>query len=71
MTEEIPGKKYINNKMFAFNIPYGFCTTLKGKSRLCIPFLGIARPQTQFPHSCGCERFIYYQDRSTYFLAAE
>ncbi len=33
---------------------------------MCIPFLGIARPQ--FPHSCVCERFIYSQDRSTYFL---
>ncbi len=38
------------------------------KSYLCIPFLGIARPQSQFPHSCVCERFIYSQDRSTYFL---
>ncbi len=28
----------------------------------------IARPQSQFPHSCVCERFIYSQDRSTYFL---
>jgi hypothetical protein len=28
---------------------------------------GIARPQPQFPHSCVCERFIYSQDRSTYF----
>jgi hypothetical protein len=36
--------------------------------RLCIPFLRIARPQPQFPHSCVCERFIYSQDRSTYFL---
>jgi hypothetical protein len=33
-----------------------------------IPFLGIARPQPQFPHSCVCERFIYSQDRFTYFL---
>jgi hypothetical protein len=24
-----------------------------------IPFLGIARPQPKFPHSCVCERFIY------------
>jgi hypothetical protein len=24
--------------------------------------------QSQFPHSCICERFIYSQDRSTYFL---
>ncbi len=34
----------------------------------CIPFLGIARPQSQFPHSCVCGRFIYSQDRSAYFL---
>jgi hypothetical protein len=26
---------------------------------LCIPFLGIARLQSQFPHSCVCEQFIY------------
>ncbi len=25
----------------------------------------IPRPQSQFPHSCVCERFIYSQDRST------
>jgi hypothetical protein len=45
--------------------------TLQGKYHLCIPFLGIARPQSQFPHSCVCERFIYSQDQSTYFPAAE
>jgi hypothetical protein len=44
--------------------------TLQGKSHLCIP-LGIAWPQSQFLHSCVCERFIYSQDRSTYFPAAE
>jgi hypothetical protein len=45
-------------------------STLQRQFRLhtCIPFLGIARPQPQFPHSCVCERFIYSQDRSTYFL---
>ncbi len=42
--------------------------TLQGKSPLRIPFLGIAWPQPKFPHSCVCERFIYSQDRSTYFL---
>ncbi len=42
--------------------------TLQRKSNLCIPFMGIARPQSQFPHSCVCERCIYSQDRSTYFL---
>ncbi len=46
-------------------------STLQGKSHLCIPFLGIAQPQSQFRHSCVCVRFIYFQDRSTYFLAAE
>ncbi len=32
---------------------------LQWKIQLCIPFLGIARPQSQFPHSCVCERFFY------------
>ncbi len=41
---------------------------LQMQFRLYIPFLGIARPQPQFPHSCVCERFIYSQDLSTYFL---
>jgi hypothetical protein len=45
------------------------CSTLQGKSHLCISFLGIARPQSQF--LCVCERFIYSQDWSTYFPAAE
>jgi hypothetical protein len=35
-------------------------TTLQGKSHLCISFLGIAWPRSQFPHSCVCERFIYF-----------
>ncbi len=46
-------------------------STLQGKFHLCIPFLGIVGPQSQFPHSCVYERFIYSQDRSTYFPAAE
>jgi hypothetical protein len=28
-------------------------------------FWELARPQSQFPHSCVCEQFIYSQDRST------
>jgi hypothetical protein len=40
-------------------------TALQRRSHLCIPFLGIARPQSLFPHLCVCERFIYSQDRST------
>ncbi len=42
--------------------------TLQRQFRLYIPFLGIARPQPQFPHSCVFERFLYSQDQSTYFL---
>ncbi len=38
-------------------------TALQGKSHLCIPFLGIARPQSQFPHSCVSDLNIP-QDRS-------
>jgi hypothetical protein len=44
--------------------------TLQGKSYLCIPFLGIVRPQSQFPHLSVCERFIFSQDQSTYLAAA-
>ena len=29
------------------------------KFEINIPRKGIARPQSQFPHSCVCERFIY------------
>ncbi len=47
------------------------CNVLQRKSHLYIPFLGIAPPPSQFPHSCVCERLIYSQDRSTYFPAAE
>ncbi len=43
---------------------------LQRKYDLCVPRKGIALPH-QYPHSCVWERFIYYQDRSTYFPAAE
>jgi hypothetical protein len=36
-----------------------------------IPRKEIARPRSQFPHSCICERFIYLHDRPTYFAAAK
>jgi hypothetical protein len=32
-------------------------SALQRKSYFCIPFLGIARPQSQFPHSWVCEGF--------------
>ncbi len=30
-----------------------YCSTLHGKFHLKCPFLGIARPQSQFLHSCA------------------
>ncbi len=32
---------------------------LQRKSHLCISRKGIVRPQSQYPHSCVCEQFIY------------
>jgi hypothetical protein len=34
-----------------------------------IPSKGLVRPQSQFPHSCVCERFSYSNDRSAYSAA--
>jgi hypothetical protein len=45
--------------------------TLYQKSDLYIPRNETAGPRFQFLHSCICERFIYSQDRSTYFAAAK
>ncbi len=36
-----------------------------------IPRKGVAQPQSQFPHSCVCERFIYAQDQSAYPAAGK
>ncbi len=36
-----------------------------------IPRKGIARPQSQIPHSCVNERFIYSHDRSAYSSAGK
>ena len=41
------------------------------KSDLCTPRKETAQPQSQFPHLRICERFIYSQDRSSYFSVAE
>ncbi len=32
---------------------------------------GMVRPQSQFPHSCVCERFTYSHDRSAYSAAGK
>ncbi len=36
-----------------------------------MPRKGIAWPQSQFPHSCVCERSLYSYIRPTYFPAAQ
>ncbi len=41
------------------------------KFKTNIPRKGIAQPQSQFPHSCVCERFIYFHDWSTYSAAGK
>ncbi len=50
------------SSMYVFMV----CTALQQKSHFCIPFLGIARPRSQFPYHIHVSvRFIYSQDRST------
>jgi hypothetical protein len=44
------------------------CYALQRKSHLCIPFLGIARPQSHFSHSCACGRFIIPRSGPHIFL---
>jgi len=44
------------------------CKKAIPKIRNNIPRKGISRQQSQFPHSCVCERFIYFQDRSTFHI---
>ncbi len=36
-----------------------------------IPKKGIVRPQSRFPHSCVCERFIYSHGRSGFSAAGK
>ena len=41
---------------------------MQRKSNYVFPEKGIAQPQSQFPHSCVCEQFIFSQDRPHIFL---
>jgi hypothetical protein len=47
------------------------CQAQYQKVETNIPRKGIARPQSQFPHSCVGERFIYSHDRSAYSAAGK
>jgi hypothetical protein len=48
--------------------PFNTGKTQYRKSETNIPRKGIARPQSQFPNSCVCERFLYSHDRSAFLL---
>jgi hypothetical protein len=67
----------LKRDIYTFSFPVAMVTTYIARLKLkvtvkhcnenphlCIPFLEIARPQSQFPYSCVYERFIYSQDRS-------
>ncbi len=60
-----------NNNWFYFSV--WSCTekTQYRKLETNIPRKGTARSQSQFLHSCFCERFIYSQERSAYILLQE
>jgi hypothetical protein len=45
--------------------------TQNRKFETYIPIKVIARPQSQFPHSCVCEKFIYSHDWSAYSAAGK
>jgi hypothetical protein len=58
--------------MFKQNYWHWCCPALQRtntqNSKQIFPEKLIVWPQSQFRHSCVCERFIYSQERSTYFL---
>ncbi len=65
------GRRYVPVRDgFPFSIIDGYCTyTAKTKYRnfeTNIPRKGISGSQSQFPHSCICERFLYSHDQSAY-----
>ncbi len=45
------------------------CVTQQRNLDLCIPRKGIARPQSQIPHSCVCERSKYIFTRSAHIFS--
>ncbi len=62
-----PAEKGTSFWYLVWILPDTACTATL-RSHLCIPFLGSARHQSQFPYSCVWGRFIFTEDRSTYSL---
>jgi hypothetical protein len=52
------------------NVTYTAKTQYR-KFEITIPRKGIVRPQSQFPHSCVCERFIYSHAWPAYSAAGK
>ncbi len=54
------------------SVPEKMQASLSSKTTRCtatkIPFMNSWEMRCLIPHSCVCERFLYSQDRSTYFL---
>ncbi len=68
LAESIPWNQFLSSLKVK---NYRFWSTLQRNLDLCIPRKGIARPQSQYPYPCVCERFIYSHVRSTYCPEAE
>jgi hypothetical protein len=68
MTTTLRGQKIVvEAHLFSFmTFIHDTAVTQYRKFETNIPSKGIVRGQSQFPHSCVCERFIYSQDRSVY-----
>ncbi len=45
-----------------------FQPEVQRRFELCIPRNQTARPDSHFPYSYICERFVYFQDRSWYYI---
>jgi hypothetical protein len=64
----IPVLFSLNSSSFRRYVPWLHC---KDTIEINIPSKGITRPQSQFPHSCVCERFLYSHDGSAYSAAGK
>ncbi len=73
--KSVSGKKSASSpkrcKLYTYICAEKASFPLQRKSHLCIPRKGIARPQSQFPHSCICERFIHILPGSVHIFSMQ